>query len=645
MNKNFNPLHTAVIIVLLGTLALGAPTAKFTATPKTGEAPLEVQFDASQTILGNHSIQGYHWDFQGDGYIDKEGLQTTYTYYSLGEHTATLEVVDTEGQKDTYQENITVQRPSQGQVLQTEAKDNGDGYLYLEAIAGQYSNNTFTCQNTTVKAEVKNIPYKLKKPEGSYCTFSKEIKTGPGTYEVEFKAEYPDGKDTETMEITVEGKKPNLEIYSPEEDLKVVQDAEVFIEAQATQYRTYLTGEFTAKIGNRSTELDKTQAGTYSGKMNVEKPGNKTIQVKFQNQEWTLEKNRSIRVLNSSSDKAKELEPSMNILYPSPYIKINKNESLIFEIELLDSSSRPMSDQQINYTLEGPGNTTNEGKINQGDYLYSKILEFPNPGKYRFTATWKNLEEKVNITVGPEEEIPEEQKLQTEIITPRPTVYSYGNELMIQTAVTKHNEFIENATVFYVLDNQEEEQMNPTQKEGEYQTSLGVPEKGRHTVTVVAKHGKEEARETVPFKISDKYLEPEIIHPPDNETLNLTEGNRIDLKANVTDQNNVVARNALVTAQFTSPTGKESEMKMKQEEDIYRVSYYPEETGELEVKVTAQKPNHVEGETTTTLSLIVNEKKSEAEKAVGKLTIRTLLKIALGLAIIILLLALVTRIL
>lgn len=645
MNKNFNLPKIALTLTLLSTLILAAPTAEFTASPTQGKAPLQVNFNAMETKPGNASIQGYYWDFQQNGYRDKKGLKTNYTYYSPGNYTAVLEVVDHQEQKDFYIQNITVEKPSQDLALQPSAKDNGEGHLYIEALAGWYYNNTFTCENTTVKANVKDVPYKLNKPGESYCRFSKEIKTGPGAYEIEITGEYPDGTKTKTIEATIEGKTPEVKIYSPKEDQTKIQDTEVFIEAQATQYQTYLTGKFTAKIDNRSIELDQTQAGTYSGKMDVGKPGNKTIQVKFQNQDWTLEKNRSIEIVNSTSQKAKELKPSLNVLYPPSYIKINKNQSLIFEIELLDSSDRPISDQEIDYTLNGPNNFTKTRRITQKDYLYTRILSFTEPGKYTFTATWQNQEEAVNITIGPQEEIPEEQKLQLELITPRSTVYSLGSELMIQAAVTKHNKFIDNANVSYVLDNQEEKEMNPTQIKGEYKASLGTPEKGRHEVTAIAEYKREETRETVPFKVSDKYLEPSIIHPLDNKTLNLTEGDRIDLKANVTDQNNVVAKNAIVTAQITSPTGKETEMKMKQKEDIYKVSYYPEETGELEVKVEAKKSNHVAGETTSTFSLEVHEKKTEAEKAIGKLSIRVLLKIALGLAIIILLLALVTRVL
>lgn len=645
MNKNFNLPRTALALILLTTLALGAPIAKFTASPTQGEAPLEVKFNASKTESGNETIQGYYWDYQQNGYRDERGILTSHTYYFPGEYTAVLEVVDNQGEKGLSTTEITVEKPSQGLALQPSVKDNGEGYLYIEALAGWYYNGTFTCENTTVKAEVKGVTHKLNEPKKGYCRFSKEIKTGPGTFEVDLTGEYPNGTKTKSIEANVKGKRPRLEIYAPKKDTTKIQGTEVFIEAQATQYRTYLTGKSTATIGNRSIELDQTEAGTYSGKMDVGKSGNKTIGIEFQNQDWNLKRNRSIEVINSTSEKAEELKPTLNILYPPSYIKIDKNQSLIFEIELLDPSDRPISDQEINYTLEGPDNYTRTGKITQGDYLYTKILNFTNPGKYKFTATWGNQEETANITAGPEEEIPEEQKVQMDLITPRSTVYSLGNELIIQAVVTKHGEFIEDANVSYVLDDNEEKPINPIQREGEYKASMGTPEKGRHEATAIVEYKKDEGRKTVPFKVSDKYLNVDIVHPPSNETLNLTEGDRINLKANVTDQNNVIAKNAIVTAQITSPMGKESEMKMKPEGDLYRVSYYPEETGQLNVKVEAQKSDHVAGETKETLSLIVNEKRTEAEKAVGNLSIQVLLKIALALAIIILLLTLVTRIL
>ncbi len=77
-----------------------APAAAFTATPKTGAAPLEVFFDAA----GSSGAVGYAWDF-GDG-ARGEGVKVSHTYRAVGTYTAALTVTDGEGR--TARETLRV---------------------------------------------------------------------------------------------------------------------------------------------------------------------------------------------------------------------------------------------------------------------------------------------------------------------------------------------------------------------------------------------------------------------------------------------------------------------------------------------------------------------------------------------------------
>ncbi|MFP3953928.1 MAG: PKD domain-containing protein [Candidatus Acetothermia bacterium] len=103
MNKSGFPTVTRLALFTLLTfipsfLLLGCspfnqpPQPLFTASPASGEAPLEVSFDASSSSDPDNRIIGYNWDF-GDG-VTGSGETTTHTYDSSGDYTAELEVVD-----------------------------------------------------------------------------------------------------------------------------------------------------------------------------------------------------------------------------------------------------------------------------------------------------------------------------------------------------------------------------------------------------------------------------------------------------------------------------------------------------------------------------------------------------------------------
>ncbi len=91
-----------------------APTARFTFSPQTGKAPLDVTFDASESSDDDGNITSYHWDF-GDGQSGT-GLTAVHRYAAEGTYTITLTVTDNDGDSGSATQQILVEKPNQPPV-------------------------------------------------------------------------------------------------------------------------------------------------------------------------------------------------------------------------------------------------------------------------------------------------------------------------------------------------------------------------------------------------------------------------------------------------------------------------------------------------------------------------------------------------
>lgn len=90
------------------------PTAIFTLTPQTGDAPLAVQFDATDSFDSDGTIVDYQWTF-GDGFTGS-GMQTAHSYAVPGIYEVTLLVTDNEGLIGETTLNVVVQGSAQPAV-------------------------------------------------------------------------------------------------------------------------------------------------------------------------------------------------------------------------------------------------------------------------------------------------------------------------------------------------------------------------------------------------------------------------------------------------------------------------------------------------------------------------------------------------
>jgi PKD repeat protein len=85
------------------------PTASFTATPESGQAPLQVAFNGSASSDTGGAIASYSWDF-GDNQ-NGTGATVNHTYTTAGTYTAKLTVSDDGGATATTMKTITATAP------------------------------------------------------------------------------------------------------------------------------------------------------------------------------------------------------------------------------------------------------------------------------------------------------------------------------------------------------------------------------------------------------------------------------------------------------------------------------------------------------------------------------------------------------
>ncbi len=82
------------------------PQAAFSTNPSSGEAPLQVSFNASASSDPDGQIVSYTWDF-GDG-SSAQGMTTSHTYQSAGVYSIRLTVRDDDGESRGISHSIQV---------------------------------------------------------------------------------------------------------------------------------------------------------------------------------------------------------------------------------------------------------------------------------------------------------------------------------------------------------------------------------------------------------------------------------------------------------------------------------------------------------------------------------------------------------
>ncbi|MFW6119022.1 MAG: PKD domain-containing protein [Planctomycetota bacterium] len=106
-----------------------APVASASATPTSGTAPLEVNFDGSASSDGDGTITQYTWDF-ADGSTGS-GATVSHIYSEAGTYDATLTVVDNYGTSASDTVTVTVETPNSPPTASVSATPTS-GFVPLE---------------------------------------------------------------------------------------------------------------------------------------------------------------------------------------------------------------------------------------------------------------------------------------------------------------------------------------------------------------------------------------------------------------------------------------------------------------------------------------------------------------------------------
>jgi PKD repeat protein len=108
VTDNDGAIDTATRQIQVTSASNQSPTASFTASPTSGDAPLTVSFDGSGSSDPDGTIVSYGWDF-GDG--GGSGVSASHTYTSAGTYTVSLTVTDDDGATDSSSNLIQVTDP------------------------------------------------------------------------------------------------------------------------------------------------------------------------------------------------------------------------------------------------------------------------------------------------------------------------------------------------------------------------------------------------------------------------------------------------------------------------------------------------------------------------------------------------------
>lgn len=211
------------------TVANVALSARFTADPEKGPAPLIVTFNASESAAPAGEIVSYEWDFNNDNnFGDATGMQVTHEFAQTGKYTINLRVTDNIGTFEVASSEITVE----GANIPT-------AVIGIPTTDGKY----YAGRQYTFEGEASSSPAgKIEKYSWDFGDGSAKATTRtathtydePGEYEVILLVTDETGKEGEAsqkIKVEMQEAAPIAKIKTvpaPEDDADFIADAVPF---------------------------------------------------------------------------------------------------------------------------------------------------------------------------------------------------------------------------------------------------------------------------------------------------------------------------------------------------------------------------------------------------------------------------------
>lgn len=176
-----------------------ALAAIFSADPQSGEAPLEVKLDASESKDPDGKIDRYEWDFDEDGeFDDAEGIEAKKTFEKIGKYTISLRVTNSIGEFNISEKEIDVVKAEEPEPKITVVDEPKE---YLVGVNYVFKADESTSPNGKIEKYEWDFGDGSEKEETKSAshTFNQQ-----GTYEIKLKVTDEEDKEAEvTLKITV----------------------------------------------------------------------------------------------------------------------------------------------------------------------------------------------------------------------------------------------------------------------------------------------------------------------------------------------------------------------------------------------------------------------------------------------------------
>ena len=196
-------VDTASVGVTVSVVGNDDPVADLTSNVTSGDAPLDVHFDATGSTDSDGTIVQYEWDFERDGIYDGYGTVPTadHTYTAAGTYNCRVRVTDDAGAQDTASLEISVNVPGNDYPVADLTSDVSSGDIPLtvsfDASGSTDSDGSITRYEWDFDGDGNYDGYGIDPTiDHTY--------TSAGSFTARMRVTDDDGaQDTDTVEITV----------------------------------------------------------------------------------------------------------------------------------------------------------------------------------------------------------------------------------------------------------------------------------------------------------------------------------------------------------------------------------------------------------------------------------------------------------